>query len=70
VHVPARTPHAIIAKLNGEMARLVKLPDVQKRMLGLGLDPVGDTPEEFAAFIKADIARWAKVIKDAGVRAE
>ena len=70
VHVPAGTPKALIAKLNTEMVRLLKLPEVQDRMLNLGLDPVGDTPDEFAAFVKADIARWAKVIKESGVRAE
>ena len=64
VHVPAGTPKAIIAQLNTEMVRLLKLPEVQERMLNLGLDPAGNTPAEFAAFVKADIARWAKVIKD------
>ena len=70
VHAPARAPQPIIAKLNAEMNRVLKLPDVRERMQTLGLDPVGGTPEGFAAFIKADIARWAKVIKEAGVRAE
>lgn len=70
VHVPARTPQATLAKLNGELDRLVKLPEVRERMLTLGLDPAGGTPEAFAVFVKADIARWAKVIKDSGVRVE
>ena len=70
VHVPARTPTAVIAKLNAELDRLLKLPDVRERMQTLGLDPAGGTPEAFAAFVKADIARWAKVIKDTGVHAE
>jgi tripartite-type tricarboxylate transporter receptor subunit TctC len=70
VHVPAKTPAATIAKLNAELNRLLKQPDVQERMRALGLDPAGGTPAEFAAFVKADIGRWAKVIKDAGVRAE
>jgi tripartite-type tricarboxylate transporter receptor subunit TctC len=70
VHVPAKTPQATIAKLNAELNRLLRQPDVQDRMRALGLDPAGGTPAEFAAFVKADIGRWAKVIKDAGVRAE
>lgn len=70
VHVPARTPQATIAKLNGELDRLVKLPEVRERMLTLGLNPAGGMPAAFAAFVKADIARWAKVIKDSGVRVE
>ena len=70
VHVPAGTPHAIIAKLNAEIVRVLKQPDVQERMLNLGLEAVGNTPEEFAAFVKSDIARWAKVVRETGVRAE
>ena len=70
VHVPAKTPAATIARLNAEFNRLLKQPDVQDRMRTLGLDPAGGTPAEFASFVKADIGRWAKVIKDAGVRAE
>lgn len=70
VHVPARTPRPVTAKLNAKLVEAINLPDVQKRMLVLGLEPVGSTPEDFAAFVKADIARWAKVIKDAGVRVE
>jgi tripartite-type tricarboxylate transporter receptor subunit TctC len=70
VHVPVRTPTAVIAKLNGELDRLLKLPDVRDRMQTLGLDPVGGTSEAFAAFVKADIARWAKVIRETGVRAD
>ena len=70
VHVPAKTPAAVIAKLNREFDRLLKLPEVRERMLDLGLAPVGGSAESFAAFVKADIARWAKVIKEAGVRAE
>ena len=70
VHVPVRTPKAVITKLNAELERLLKLPEVRERMLTLGLDPAGGTTETFAAFVRADIARWAKVIKDTGVRAE
>ncbi len=70
VHVPARTPKAIVTKLNAELDRLLKLPEVRERMQTLGLDPAGGTPEAFAAFVKADIARWAKVIKESGVRVE
>lgn len=70
VHVPAKTPTATIAKLNAEFDRLLKLPEVRERMQTLGLDPVGGTPEAFAAFVKADIARWARVIKESGTRAE
>lgn len=70
VHVPARTPRATIAKLHAELDRLLKLPELRERMQTLGLNPAGGTPDAFAAFVKADIARWAKVIKESGVRVE
>lgn len=70
VHVTAGTPKAIIAKLNAEIVRLLKLPDVQERMLKFGVESASNTPEEFAAFVKADIARWAKLIKETGMRAK
>jgi tripartite-type tricarboxylate transporter receptor subunit TctC len=70
VHVPARTPGPVIAKLNGELAKAISPPEVQKRMLDLGLEPAGGTPGEFADFVKADVARWARVVKEAGVRTE
>ena len=70
VHVPAGTPKSVIGKLNTGLVKAVQLPDVQKRMLDLGLEPVGSTPEAFAALIRTDIARWARVVKDAGVRTE
>lgn len=64
---PAGTPKDIVSKLSNETARILKQPDVNKRVSELGAEPVGSTPEEFAALIKAEIAKWAKVIKDANV---
>src|SRR5215212_170049 len=70
VHVRAGTPKTIIARLNHELNRTLKLSDIQERMASLGLDPAGRTPEAFGAFVKEDIARWANVIKTANVRIE
>ena len=67
---PARTSKAVVSRLNSEIVGVVKTPDVQSRFLSQGLDPATSTPEEFSALIKADLVRWAKIIKDAGVRAE
>lgn len=67
---PAGTPQAIIGKLNGEVVRILKLPDVQLSLVKLGFEPVGNTPQEFAAYIRAEIAKWAKVIKASGIRAD
>jgi len=64
---PAGTPKAVVAQLSAESARILKLPDVSKRISELGAEPVGSTPEEFGALIQSEIAKWAKVIKDANV---
>ena len=64
---PAGVPRPIVAKLAAETQRILRLPDVAERLSGLGAEPVGNTPEQFAAFIKAEIAKWKKVIHDAKV---
>jgi tripartite-type tricarboxylate transporter receptor subunit TctC len=68
VLVPAGTPKEIIDKLYREVARVVALPEVKERLAAIGYTPVANTPDEFAAQIKRDVARWAKVIKDAGIK--
>ena len=64
---PAGTPKAVVAQLSAESARILKLPDMSKRISELGAEPVGSTPEQFGELIKTEIAKWAKVIKDANV---
>ena len=64
---PANTPKEIVNKLSRETARILKLSDVSARLLELGAEPVGGTPEQFSTHIKAEIAKWANVIKDANV---
>ncbi len=70
IHIPVKTPKPVVAKLNAEFDRILKLQDVKDRMFELGLDPVGGSAESFGDFVREDIARWAKVIKEAGVKAE
>lgn len=65
---PAQAPKVIVDKLSRETARILKLPDVHKRIADLGAEPVGGTPKEYAAFIQSEITKWRKVIQDAGVR--
>ena len=65
---PARTPNTVVNRLSQETARILKLPDVHKRISELGAEPVGGTPQEYAAFIQSEIRKWRKVIQDAGVR--
>jgi len=67
VLVPAGTPKEIVAKLHGEIARIVKLPDVQERIAGEGADPIGNTPAEFQAFIRSEAAKATKVVKAAKI---
>jgi tripartite-type tricarboxylate transporter receptor subunit TctC len=68
VMAPAGTPAPVVQKLNGEIVRILKLPDVRERMTALGADIVGSTPQEFAAYLQDEIAKWGKVAKQAGVR--
>jgi tripartite-type tricarboxylate transporter receptor subunit TctC len=70
IFVPAGTPPAIIARLQEEIARVLRLHDVQEDAFLLGTTAGGDTPEEFAAFVRAEKAKWGKVIRDAGIKAE
>jgi tripartite-type tricarboxylate transporter receptor subunit TctC len=67
---PAGVPKAIVDKLGAEVARIVKLPDVAERFQLDGAEPVGSTPQEFAAFLKGETQKWAKVIKEAGIKPE
>mgnify|MGYP000916174353 CR=1 FL=1 len=67
---PANTPKPIVDKWATEVRRVLKLPDVAKRLADNGLDPVGSTPEELAAYQKTEIAKWAKVVKESGAKAD
>ena len=67
--VPAGTPAAIVRRLHSEAVRIMALPDVNKRMTELGADVIANTPQQFAAFIKNEVTRWGKVIKDANIPA-
>ena len=70
VVAPAGTPPTIIALLNKEIGRSLQPADVKERYNALGMEAIGGTPEEFGAFIRAESAKWAKVVKAAGVKAE
>lgn len=67
---PAGTPQAIIDKIHQETVRVLARPDIRKRFADLGMEPIGNTPAEFAAAIAAETPQWAKVIKEAGIKAE
>ncbi len=67
---PAKTPRDIIARLNRELLVILKGPEVRKLLLAEGGEIFPSTPEEFAAFLRSEVAKWAKVIKQAGITAE
>jgi len=64
---PAKTAPAIIARMNAEVVTALRKPDVRERILTLALDPGENTPEEFRAYMKADLARWSQAVKDAKI---
>jgi tripartite-type tricarboxylate transporter receptor subunit TctC len=68
--VPVGTPPDIVDLLHREIVKIVALPDVQEKLTALGFIAIADTPAEFAARLKAEFAKWAKVIKDAGIKAD
>jgi tripartite-type tricarboxylate transporter receptor subunit TctC len=70
VFAPAGTPRDIATKLNVEVVRIVNLPDIREKLAGMGVDPVGNTSEQMAEWIRREIARFGPVVKAAGIRAE
>lgn len=70
VFAPAGTPRAIIEKLNAEIVRVVKKPEVQARFIELGADPVGNSPREFAKQVESDVAMWTRIVESSGARAD
>jgi tripartite-type tricarboxylate transporter receptor subunit TctC len=67
---PSKTPRPIINKVHGEVVKALNSPDVRDKLVAMGSDPVGSTPEEFYAHIKLELERWGKVIRDNNIRSE
>jgi len=70
VLAPAKTPQPIINRLHAEIVKALRAPDVVEMLAKQGVDPVGNTPQEFAAIIKSDVEKWGRVIKSAGIKSE
>ena len=70
VSAPAKTPRAIVDKLNADINRALKSPDLHVQLTSQGADPVGTTPEQYAAFVLEEIVKWGKVIKAAGIKGD
>jgi tripartite-type tricarboxylate transporter receptor subunit TctC len=67
---PRATPGAIVDVLNREIVKGLNSPDMKTFMSGLGAEPHGTTPQEFAAFIRSELTKWSKVVKESGARAD
>jgi tripartite-type tricarboxylate transporter receptor subunit TctC len=67
---PPGTPKPVVDKIQAEISRILKMPEVAKRLTDIGLEPVGSTSEELAAYQRTEIVKWAKVVKDSGARVE
>ncbi len=70
IAAPAKTPAPILDKLNAEMVRIINEPDVKERLATLAFTPVGDTRAQFAAYMKSEIAKWGKAVKDSGAKVD
>jgi tripartite-type tricarboxylate transporter receptor subunit TctC len=70
ISVPAGTPRPIVDKLNAEIVKIMRTPGVFDRLAADGTTPTGSTPEEFTAFIKAEQAKWSKVVREANIKSE
>ncbi len=68
--VPIGTAHEIITRLNAEWVKLAEMPDTQEKMRTAGFEPMSSTPEQAAEFVKTEIVRWAKVVKDSGAKVD
>jgi len=66
--VPAQTPKKIIARLNEAIVKVMRSPEIQKQFIALGAEPVGNSPEEFAAFVRRDMEKYAKVVRISGAK--
>ena len=67
---PTGTPRAVVVRLNAEIAKVIVQPDVKERLAVLGFDPVANTADQFTTYIREEVTKWAKVIKDSGARVD
>jgi tripartite-type tricarboxylate transporter receptor subunit TctC len=69
VFTTAGTPRPVVNQLNAEIVRILSLPEVRDKLIGIGMEPVTNSPDEFAAYVQSEIAKWARVVKASGAKA-
>jgi tripartite-type tricarboxylate transporter receptor subunit TctC len=70
IFAPARTPRPIVDKIHAEVVKILRTPDIREKLVAAGSDPVGSTPAEFQAYVKLELGRWGKLIRDNGIKGE
>ena len=70
VFAPAGTPPEIVKRLNAEIVKILNMPDVKEKILALGAEPVGDTSEQFTAYVKTEVVKWSDVVKKSGAKVD
>jgi tripartite-type tricarboxylate transporter receptor subunit TctC len=68
--MPAGTPPDIVAKLNAEVVKILKLPEVRERLQSMGIEVAGNAPEQFAAFMRSETTKWGRIVKDSGAKVD
>ena len=70
VFAPAAKPPELLRRLNTEIVKIINMPDVREKLIALGAEPVGDTPEQFSAYVKAEVVKWSDVVKKSGAKVD
>jgi len=70
VLAPAKTPSTIITRLNQETVKALRIPDMKEKLSGLGLEAVGGTPQQYSAHLKEELAKYRRIVKSAGIKAD
>ena len=70
VFAPARTPKDVVARLNRDVTKVLQMPDIQEKLRAQGLEPLTSTPEQFAAYVKSETVKWARVVKESGAKVD
>jgi len=70
VFAPAGTPPAVVNRLNAEIVRILRMPEIRDKLLALGAEPVGNSPEEFSAMVRSEVVKWAEVVKRSGAQVD